>query len=181
MLLSMVGETDRRRYEGTEIAICLLSEPAYSVVLRKLWRVKKKETGLGLGENRRPDFQELLTDVRLGIWVRDDKPADHSFTNRIRSSLNEPSSVRRFGGLALGESTHLVNEVSVMRTSPVGGLQFLLNDPEGDLSLPLWADHVGSNTTWGQYRVDNVEIGTANDIPHEAWTLVLRPSATAIG
>jgi len=70
MLLSMVGEVNRRAHEGAEIAIALLTKPGYSVVLRTLWRVKSKKYGLGLGENRRPDFQELLTDIGLAIWVR---------------------------------------------------------------------------------------------------------------
>jgi hypothetical protein len=34
MLLSMVGEVNRYAHEGAEVAIALLSEPAYSVVLR---------------------------------------------------------------------------------------------------------------------------------------------------
>jgi CRISPR-associated protein Cas5t len=69
MLLSMVGEINRRTHEGAEVAIAVMSIPAYSVVLRTLWRVKKKALGPGLGENRRPDFQELLTYVDLAVWV----------------------------------------------------------------------------------------------------------------
>ena len=113
MLLSMVGEVNRRTHEGTEIAIALLSEPAYSVLLRTLWRVKDRNAGPGLGTNRRPDFQELLTDVRLAVWVR--KGANELTLNplidRIRASLETPVSIARFGGLSLGESTHLVDEV----------------------------------------------------------------------
>src|SRR2546426_966838 len=70
MLLSMVGEINRRAHEGAEIAIALLSEPHYSVVLRTLWRVKAKNAGPGLGNNRRPDFQEILSDTRLAVWIR---------------------------------------------------------------------------------------------------------------
>src|SRR5437016_12184929 len=70
MLLSMVGEVNRRVHEGAELAIALLSEPGCSVVLRTLWRVKDRKEGPGLSNNRRPDFQELLTDIRLAVWVR---------------------------------------------------------------------------------------------------------------
>ncbi len=70
MLLSLVGEVDRRAHEGAEIAIAMLSEPEYSTVLRTMWRVRFGNVPLGLGSNRRPDFQELLTNVRLAVWVR---------------------------------------------------------------------------------------------------------------
>jgi len=181
MLLSLIGEVNRRVHEGTEIAIALLSEPEYSVVLRTLWRVKKKESGLGLGENRRPDFQELLTDIRLAVWIRDDETAETSFTNRIRNSFDNPSNISRFGGLCLGESTHLVDEVKLLKDFPKSSIQFLLNDDEGDLSLPIWADHVGSNTTWGQYCLTEVEIENSNLIPEKAWTKIQRNSIYPIG
>src|SRR5438094_231737 len=70
MLLSLVGEPDRLRHIGAEIAIAVLSRPERSVVLRTLWRVKTKKHGPGIGENKRPDFQELLSGVQLAIWVR---------------------------------------------------------------------------------------------------------------
>lgn len=174
MLLSLIGEVNRRVYEGTEIAVALLSEPEYSVVLRTLWRVKKKESGLGLGENRRPDFQELLTDIRLAVWIRDKETADISLTKRIRNSFDNPSTVNRFGGLALGESTHLIDEVKLLQTSEQNFCQMLLNDDDGDLSLPIWADHVGSNTTWGQFSLFEVDLSNDESIPENAWTTIWR-------
>src|SRR5260221_11423074 len=65
MLLSMVGEVNRRVHEGTEIAVAMLSQPDCSIVLRTLWRGKDRTTGPGIGPNRRPAFQELLTASRL--------------------------------------------------------------------------------------------------------------------
>jgi CRISPR-associated protein Cas5t len=172
MLLSMTGEVNRRVYEGTEIAIALLSEPEYSVVLRTLWRVKKKESGLGIGENRRPDFQELLTDIRLAVWVRDEELMETSLAKRIRKSFDNPSTINRFGGLCLGESTHLVDEVSLLNPSEQQG-QFLIADDEGDLSLPIWPDHVGSKTRWGQYYLQPSNL--SDGIPANAWTVIQRP------
>lgn len=180
MLLSMVGETNRRVYEGTEIAVALLSEPEYSVVLRTLWRVKKKESGLGLGENRRPDFQELLTDVRLAVWVRDDETKESSLTKRLRNGFQVPSTINRFGGLCLGESTHLVDEIKLLNDFPAGNCQFLLNDEDGELSLPIWADHIGSNTTWGQYTLSQNGSENSNSIPEKAWTTIRRNSILPI-
>lgn len=47
-LLSLVGEEERERYEGTRIAIAMLSQPAVSTVLRTAWRFKSKKHGPGL-------------------------------------------------------------------------------------------------------------------------------------
>src|SRR3712207_4042527 len=69
MLLSLVGEEDRRVHTGAEVALAMLTEPAISTVLRTSWRLKTKSP-LGMDENKRPDYQELLTDVRLALWVR---------------------------------------------------------------------------------------------------------------
>ena len=59
MLLSMVGEPQRKAHEGAEIALALVSDPEYSVVLRTMWRIKTGSPP-GKGSNKRPDYQELL-------------------------------------------------------------------------------------------------------------------------
>jgi CRISPR-associated protein Cas5t len=175
MLLSMVGETNRRAHEGAEIAIALLSEPQYSVVLRTLWRVKDKNAGPGLGNNRRPDFQELLTNIRLAVWVRagNAERSDISLARRIGIALADPFSVRRFGGLALGESTHLVDEIKSLGTQ-AESCQMLVAEEEGDLSLPVWPDHVGSMTRWGQYRL--IDANLSDGLPETVWTVIKQPS-----
>src|SRR3954453_9967615 len=66
-LLSLVGEQDRRRHIGARVCPALLAKPDRSAVLRTLWRVKKLP--LGSPGNSRPDYQELLTGVRLAIWL----------------------------------------------------------------------------------------------------------------
>jgi len=175
MLLSMVGEVNRRIHEGAEIAMAMLSEPTYSVVLRTLWRVKDRHEGLGLSNNRRPDFQELLTDVRLAVWVRkgEHERGDKSLIDRIRATINQPDSVVRFGGLSLGESTHLVDEVSLLNQQSSRG-QLLMAEDDGDLSLPVWPDHVGSATLWRQYRL--VDSDLTGELPQAAWTIIRRPN-----
>jgi CRISPR-associated protein Cas5t len=175
MLLSMVGETNRRVHEGAEIAIALLSESHYSVVLRTLWRVKDKNAGPGLSNNRRPDFQELLTDVRLAIWVRAGaaESCDTPLALRVRLALNEPSRIKRFGGLALGESTHLVDVLTPLK-APVENCQLLIAKEDGELSLPIWPDHVGSATTWGQYSLlSNARLYKPPE-EQRAWTIIRR-------
>ena len=175
MLLSMIGEVNRRAHEGAELAVALLSEPAYSVVLRTLWRVKERKSGPGLGTNRRPDFQELLTDTRLAVWVRRgaDERGEVSLARRVGEALAQPSSVRRFGGLSLGESTHLVDEIKPLAELS-GSCHLLVAEEDGDLSLPIWPDHVGSSTTWGQYRLLETPVRGVDSIPSHAWTQIRR-------
>lgn len=143
-LLALVGESDRRKYVGSRVAPVLLNKPPTSVVLRTVWRVKK--TPLGSPGNTRPDYQQLLTGVELGIWL--DSAVE--LEDRVRNALLNPTSVTRFGGLSLGESTHMVDEVCLLdRVAdrlPKSGRVFL-TAPKGRLTLPVWVDHVGSAGT----------------------------------
>lgn len=146
-LLSLVGETDRRKYIGAHVAPVLLDPlPKTSVVLRTVWRVKK--TPLGSSGNTRPDYQQLLTDINLVIWL----DSALELEERVRNALSNPTTVTRYGGLSLGESTHMVDEVClfdrVRDRLPAKGRIFLLrDDKKGRLTLPVWVDHVGSAGT----------------------------------
>lgn len=158
-LLSLVGETDRRRHVGCRVAPALLNKPPTSVVLRTVWRVKK--TPLGSPGNTRPDYQQLLTGVELLIWL--DSPAADAggLEGRVAAALANPAGVDRFGGLSLGESTHLVDEVSLWdrvkdRHAAKTGRAFLTReDKRGRLTLPVWVDHVGSAGT--RYATGDLE------------------------
>jgi CRISPR-associated protein Cas5t len=175
MLLSLVGEPDRLHHEGAELALALLSTPEVSVVLRKLWRVKNRKLPPGIGMNRRPDFQELLSDVRLAIWVRTGRAeaTRPSLSERIAAALERPSEINRFGGLSLGESTHLVDKLRALRPSDHGEGRLLLGDVEGDLALPVWADHVSAaKTRWAQYRLVSTVVREEPD--DRAWTTMQR-------
>jgi CRISPR-associated protein Cas5t len=178
MLLSLVGEENRLAHPGAELAVALLSDPQRSVVLRTLWRLKDKKSAPGIGSNKRPDFQELLSDVRLSVWVRPGTDVrSPSLCDRLNVALDRPADVRRFGGLSLGESTHLVNEVRLWRDSDPAEGRMLEQHDDGDLSLPVWPDHVGSiGTRWAQYRL--TERGPLPDpLPESAWTRVVPPEA----
>jgi CRISPR-associated protein Cas5t len=94
----------------------------------------------------------------------------------VRTALATPHQINRFGGLSLGESTHLVDEIKEFGDGAVKGRLLMALD-EGDLSLPIWPDHVGSVTRWGQYRLlDEKEITTAELDNESAWTVIRRPS-----
>lgn len=163
-LLSLVGETKRRRHIGCRVTASRLTHPDVSVVLRTVWRVKK--TPLGSPGNTRPDYQQLLTDIRLIVWLdsQDESQAGVSLENRVKQALDEPHTIERFGGLSLGESTHLVDEVSIftdqMRASFLAASEefscdtFLVH-PRGRLTLPVWVDHVGSAGT--RYATGSME------------------------
>jgi CRISPR-associated protein Cas5t len=155
-LLSLVGEEQRARHVGCRVTPVLLNDPEQSVVLRTVWRVKSRP--LGSPGNTRPDYQQLLSPVELVIWLDSTgEPAGtDTLETRVCHALQQPETVSRFGGLSLGESTHLVDEVQPLeryfagkqyaRRRPITGRAFLLAE-RGRITLPVWVDHVGSSGT----------------------------------
>ncbi len=152
-LLSLVGETRRARHIGCRVAPGMLGQPSQSVVLRTVWRVKK--TPLGSSGNTRPDYQQLLTGVEALIWCDStDESRENGATleERVTTAIQSPGAISRFGGLSLGESTHLVDEVCLIddRTRvrlQKGKPRSFLAHPTGRMTLPVWVDHVGSAGT----------------------------------
>jgi CRISPR-associated protein Cas5t len=165
-LLSLIGEQRRERHVGCRVAPVLLNEPSQSVVLRTVWRVKR--TPLGSPGNTRPDYQQLLSPVEVLVWVDStEETADgEKLEARVIQTLRHPETVSRFGGLSLGESTHLVDQVQTLdrylasqeyaQRQAKHGQAFLLAD-RGRLTLPVWVDHVGSAGT---------RYVTGNLVPH---------------
>ncbi len=150
-LLSLVGERDRERHIGCRVTATRIGGPDLSVVLRTLWRIKSKNLPPGVGNNRIPGHQQLLTGLKLVIWLDSSREIGEKpgLESRVRLALHPASRgrVNRFGGLSLGESTHLVDQVCPFPGDPNRrGLAFLLA-PKGQLTLPVWVDHVGSAGT----------------------------------
>jgi len=160
-LLSLVGEEDRYKYLGTEMAYALLSKPELSVILRTVWRMKDKKISPGTGQNKRPDYQEILTGLEMSIWVKGGELAA-----RINTAGRKPDQTKRFGGLSLGESHDLINDIRWNpKVLPAEG-RWLVPDQEGEYPLPVWVDHVGSkNTVWKQFSLqhDCLETPEEND------------------
>jgi CRISPR-associated protein Cas5t len=145
------------------------------------WPKPEYAYGLGCGTNIRPDYQQLLSPVELVIWLDSTAEPQEADTleTRVQRALQRPDTVRRFGGLSLGESTHLVDEVHLLQRylagkeyagrRPVSCRVFLLSE-RGRLTLPVWVDHVGSAGTryvsgnlvhnWPMERAPNL-----NDMP----------------
>jgi CRISPR-associated protein Cas5t len=168
MLLSLVGvpREDKGRHRGAELALAVERLPPRSKVFRKLRR------GADL-ENIRPDYQDLLTDLDLWVWVRQGVDAsDPCLADRVRVGLVNPASITRAGGLSLGESSYLVDSVSVA-TAPTE-LVFVTPDPAGFYSLPVWVDHVAANgTRVKRFRVDDAPRPVAVGLP-DAWVRIPR-------
>lgn len=157
-LLSLVGETDRRRHIGCRVTAALLAPTNTSVILRTVWRVKK--TPLGSAGNTRPDFQQLLSGassqhpfIELLIWLDSTEEADQAMTLEQRTAIalspDRRGEITRFGGLSLGESAHLVDAVSPIREEdPLPRpYRLMLLSENGQHTLPVWVDHVGSAGT----------------------------------
>jgi CRISPR-associated protein Cas5t len=170
MLLSSVGETDRYKHCRVRLAIALLSHPEKSTVIRTFRRFKKKD--IHDASNARPDYQELLTDIRFAVWV--DAGGDRgkpALPQRLQQAFANPASVSRFGGLCLGESRDLVNAVTLLPENYRGeSLQWLVRDEDGFLTLPYWVDHVGSQgTRWHRFSLLAVDEWQP---PELSWTVI---------
>ncbi len=178
MLLSMIGEENRLQHASARLAIARLVESPKSKVLRTFYRLKNIND-LCDGTNRVPDWQELLTDVRMAIWIMDgdSEPAEKShgtLRQRVQNVLENPASVDRFGALCCGESTHLVDGVWFLAAKPIQigeQIEHLIPSPMGWLTLPIWPDHIGSKgTRWASFDSD---VSDSNWIPSESdWTTI---------
>lgn len=145
-LLSLIGEEDRNAHQGCRITSGRLGAPVRSTVLRKLWRIQSQKVERSQGRNSRLDFQELLTDNHLIIWLdsREEKNS-RTLEMAVIDALEHPENINRFGALSLGESSHLINDIRLMgELDPPDECDTFLVEVDGDISLPVWVDHVGS-------------------------------------
>lgn len=170
LLLSLVGEMDLNKHCGVQLAIAMLSQPEKSKTLRTLHRFKfKQEEHLG---NKRPDYQEILTDIRFLVWVQsgEDK-TNPNLSKRLEQALLNPDSVNRWGVLYLGESDDLVNIIKLVSDDfSVKSRQWLIQDNNGWITLPYWVDHFGfKGTHWLRYRLEAIPCSYP---PNLAWTTI---------
>lgn len=143
MLLSLVGIDwhEKALFARTRLALALEGQPETSRIFRKFrWVPQNPNRKTDPLASRRPDYQDLLLDLKFWVWVRD-AIGQEPLVELIRRAL-DPSrraEISRYGGLSLGESSHLVNEISIETPSTEG--RFLCRDVEGYYSLPVWVHH----------------------------------------
>jgi CRISPR-associated protein Cas5t len=165
-----VGEENRYKHCGVKLAIALLSEPEKSVVIRTFRRLKKND--IHHRSNSRPDYQELLANIELVVWLtRGEDKATPSLPERLYQAFNNPASINRFGGLSLGESRYLVNAVTLLPENHYEeSLHWLVQDENSWLTLPCWVDHVGSKgTLYQRYTLQESQICQPSTL---FWTVI---------
>ncbi len=135
------------------MALAVAALPGRSKVFRKL---RRGEDLPGTRKGSRPDYQDLLMDLILWVWLRRGADlADPPMSARVPAALADPATINRHGGLSLGESSYLVDRICIDSTPPER-LIFLLSDEHGFYSMPIWIDH-GSrkNTVLGRFRLSD--------------------------
>lgn len=166
MLLSLIGvdRSEKQRHRGAEVAIATERLADHSRVFRKFRR------GADL-ENTRPDYQDLLIDMRFWLWLRKGEDEAHrALSSCVLEAISNPMRISRFGGLSLGESSYLVDSIKVEKNAP-DRLIFLKPDPHGYYSLPVWIDHVDSSkSVYGRFEItDTVDV---NSTLNSAWVRI---------
>ena len=142
MLLSLVGvrREDKALHRGVRMVLAVEKLPEKAKVFRKLRRGKTLE-------DIRPDYQDLLLDLRLWIWLQQGRDtAAISLPDKVATAFSSPSSVTRSGGLSLGESSYLVDTISIKEPPDAEGI-FLQPNENGFYSLPVWVDHQDTSRT----------------------------------
>ena len=163
MLLSLCGITNGARsdYRETELAIMVdrIREP--SRVLRKLRRDSSTDQKHGR-VGYRPDYKELILGLRAWVAVRQGG-ATRDLSECVQDALERPERLNRHGGLSLGESTFLVDEIAVCHSAPRDGIA-LHPDDTGPLTLPVWVEYHDPRMT--RLQRFNLEVRAFTDVDY---------------
>lgn len=170
-LLSLVGEEDLTAHLGVQLAIGLIGQaPPISRILRKQRHHKFSKQHLGTyptSQFSKPNFQEILTDLRLVLRVDSShEVATVGLLDRLSIALTTPEKIRRFGGLSLGESWAMVNGMRLYRETD-GPVRWLIKDPRGLIGLPVWIDRT---TTRGIFQ--RFSLTETPDFDDRAWVTI---------
>jgi len=174
-LLSLVGEEDLLSHLGVKLAVGVLGEDALiSRIVRKQRHHKfsKKHQGVYPSPQfSKPNFQELLTDLRIVLRLdSSEERASPTLLDRVTAALTEPVSIQRFGGLSLGESWALVNGVRPYRETD-GVIRWLFADSRGLIGLPVWIDR---KTTRGTFQ--RFSVGESDEVfGDRCWVTIQQP------
>jgi len=174
MLLSLIGERQRRTHLGVRLAMGIFREPKLATVLKKRSRYKygvaSKQSKLG----NTLDFMEVVCGLDLAVWIdSSEESGTPTLEARARRALEDPTHVDRTGVLCLGLSDDLVDDVRLLSTGTARRLQWLVADPDGTIELPVWVDHVGgADTRWRRFHIHE---GSVDVPPDEAWITLIGP------
>ncbi len=169
MLLSLVGvkRENKHQHRGANLALAIDRLPGRSKVFRKL----RRGNGQAGEKGCRPDYQDLLLDLGLWVWVAKGKETtDPCLAERVRTGLAKPATITRSGGLSLGESSYLVDVVKVAQ--PPESALFIVPHPKGFYSLPTWVDHDNhTKTVLNRFHVGSILEPVEARLP-SAWFII---------
>ena len=180
MLLSLVGveREDKNSHTGLRIALALAENAEESLwqsrekgrIFRKFRRVAQSKRDADSLADRRPDYQELLLGLRFWLWI-DDSRAEHPLCDEICKALDpeKRGEIVRHGALCLGESSHMVNEITKDR--PQGEGRFVSPCKNGFLSMPVWSDHKNDRPTLLNFEIRELA-ELPNNPPNDCWITI---------
>jgi CRISPR-associated protein Cas5t len=174
MVLSLVGERQRRRHLRVRLAIGLLRQPKLATSLRKRSRYKygvaSKQSKLG----NAPEYMEVVCGVEFVLWLDSSHESmTPTLEERATNAIDKPESIERSGIVCLGLSDDLVNSIRRRGTPTYQCIEWLIVDPNGPIELPVWVDHVGSAATrWRRFRRESIHSETP---PDSAWIMIVSP------
>lgn len=166
-LLSLVGEQDMKAHLGVRLAIGILGDDSpisrsvrkqrshkFVVSTEAKKRIQKYGEGVyPTSQFSKPNFQELLTDVRIAIKIdSSNESASIKLSERVAIALSSPSQILRFGGLSLGESWAMINGIRNYRETD-GAVRWLVKDSRGLISLPVWIDRQTGQGTFQRFSL----------------------------
>jgi CRISPR-associated protein Cas5t len=176
MLLSLVGERQRRAHLGVRLAIGVVRRPRVATVMTKLSRYKygvpSKQAKLG----NAPDYVEVLCGIGCRVNVDSaGESANPTLEQRLSVALDFPDRIERTGVLCLGLSNDMADVCRARPGADDSGIEWLTPDDCGALELPVWVDHVGSaDTRWRRFRLDKM---TGKETAPDPWFAILPPEA----
>ena len=150
LLLSFVGETDVMKHCGVKLAISMISRPQRSPFM---------------------EDQEIFTDIRFVVWVDSAlEEVEPNLENRIYQAKRNPSEVRRFGCLCLGDRDNLVNSLKFATEKHISDCKgWLVQDPKGRITLPFWVDSTSLIDKLLRYSLKEVSLDCPSD---SSWTII---------
>lgn len=176
-LLSLVGESSRRRHLNVRLAFAFKTCPRIAQTLRKLSRYKYGVPSKQVTHGNAPDYIETLCGIDFICWVDSSEEVDNAQTleKRVVEAIQSPEKVSRYGVLALGLSDDAVDEVSVCGDI-VGRWRRLVPSHSGAIELPVWVDHVGGqDTRWARFQLDEQPLEVSGGPGHNwPWTTIAK-------